>query len=590
MMEAAPTSAAARLYTRLFAWRTHFAFARLESLLLALYILVLALILPHHEPWADEAQAWVLARDNSIWQILRFRLHYEGAPALWHLILHTFQLLGGRYAAIDYLGALFATAGVAVFLRWSPFPLAVRALLPFTFFIAFQYGVIGRSYVLFPLLVFTLATLFHSRRNPAWFALVAGLLANLSFQGTTFSFCITVLFLWNRWRYRRSPAALPARQSLLPAAAVYFAFLTLAGLVAVPGPDCVLANGQQVTTGALHEALLRYPGELPGPRTPPPLPQTAQFILPPTAGSPRPHPTFLEAPGPWAAWFIFHDTPAPRTPAQDLLETTVDLLSLATWPISTSHTLALTFILVSALWLLRRRRLRLLIPWAVIMLVGEKLWIADHHAGMLFIAFLAALWIAAESPSRPPPRGPGNYERTDRTFVLLLTLVCLLQVSWLVVSARNDRRLPYDPGPETARFLLAHKEAHPEAKKIAAFGYFTVGVQPFYAANPFFNLPTAYWVWSSHADTVSNHFATLEQHPDLVVFSEDLTEPGFMRNEWAPLSPVSALSERADLDRNPIILDLRAHGYHQTQRFCGQRFTRLTSSYKLCHLIFEPTP
>ena len=35
-----------------------------------------------HEPWFDEAQAWVIARDNSLKDILFFIPHYEGHPPL----------------------------------------------------------------------------------------------------------------------------------------------------------------------------------------------------------------------------------------------------------------------------------------------------------------------------------------------------------------------------------------------------------------------------------------------------------------------------------------------------------------------------
>ena len=66
----------------LLAWRKKYGFGRVEAAVLALYAVVLAVAIPFHEPWADEAQAWVLARDSSLWEIFRYRLHYEGTPAL----------------------------------------------------------------------------------------------------------------------------------------------------------------------------------------------------------------------------------------------------------------------------------------------------------------------------------------------------------------------------------------------------------------------------------------------------------------------------------------------------------------------------
>ncbi|MBQ7782588.1 MAG: hypothetical protein IJ368_01325, partial [Oscillospiraceae bacterium] len=47
-----------------------------------------------HEPWYDEAQAWLIARDASYYDILFDIPHYEGHPPLWHLILSIPAKLG----------------------------------------------------------------------------------------------------------------------------------------------------------------------------------------------------------------------------------------------------------------------------------------------------------------------------------------------------------------------------------------------------------------------------------------------------------------------------------------------------------------
>ena len=52
---------------------------------LPLYAILLAVVLWKHEPWADEAQAWLIARDCSGVELLFQRLRYEGHPGLWYL-------------------------------------------------------------------------------------------------------------------------------------------------------------------------------------------------------------------------------------------------------------------------------------------------------------------------------------------------------------------------------------------------------------------------------------------------------------------------------------------------------------------------
>src|SRR5260370_9759338 len=51
------------------------------------YIIMLAFTVPWHEPWNDEAQAWLLSRDLSLPQLLLHGLRYESHPPLSSLIL-----------------------------------------------------------------------------------------------------------------------------------------------------------------------------------------------------------------------------------------------------------------------------------------------------------------------------------------------------------------------------------------------------------------------------------------------------------------------------------------------------------------------
>jgi hypothetical protein len=571
-------------------WRTTFGFGALETIITGVYVVVVAIAIRFHEPWSDEAQAWVIARDNSVWQILRYRLHYEGSPALWHLLVHCFQLLGGRYSLFDWFGACFAIGGVVVWLRWSPFPLPVRVLLPFTFFLQYQYAVIARGYTLFPLLAFTLCVLYRSRRNPLWFALVAGLIANLTLQGTVFSFFIVALYCIDRRQRTDAPDTAPVPR-LLPAAALYLVLLAVAGLVALPAPDQGYASGSQVAAGAMHDLLLKFPGPLPQDQHLPAPPAWATRNAPPPMPSfppepVKPKPNFRSSPGRWAVWYINHDEYdahghiKPRHFTQPLLEFCIDILTLATASIASYKLLSCGFLLVLVAWLTVRGSLRMALPWIANVFVGEALWIADHHSGMLFIALIAAAWLGIQTASRRPVP-----VLLDRFLIVLLALVCAGQIAWSVVSIRHEIYEPYDPAPETASFLLQHPHA-----RMAAFDFVAVGVQPYFKQNPFFNLPHPYWVWTTTQNANGAYASTIEQHPDIVLFSEDLLGPGFMRNDWAPLSPLASETEARDLKRNPIILDLEAHGYRQTHRFCGFRFMRFSASYETCHLIYQPGP
>ena len=52
------------------------------------------------------------------------------------------------YAGMHWVAAAIGFLGVAVLVTTSPFPRFIKLLLPFTFYLAFQYAIVARSYVL----------------------------------------------------------------------------------------------------------------------------------------------------------------------------------------------------------------------------------------------------------------------------------------------------------------------------------------------------------------------------------------------------------------------------------------------------------
>src|SRR5271157_3733077 len=131
---------------------------------LGLWIVTVAFTLRYHEKWADEAQAWLLARDLDLRTLWFHELRYEGSPGLWHTILWVAQrVFHARYDSIGYIGAVCALAGVAALLFLSPFPRPIRWLMALSYFFVYQYAVIARSYVLFPLFCLIAARQFRDR-------------------------------------------------------------------------------------------------------------------------------------------------------------------------------------------------------------------------------------------------------------------------------------------------------------------------------------------------------------------------------------------------------------------------------------------
>ena len=197
----------------------------------------------HHEPWMDEAQAWLIARDCDLGTLFSEVLRYEGHPALWYLILKAAIFFGLPYEGICLFSGAIATAGVAVLLVKSPFPKWLSASLPFTFFLGYQYAVVARSYVLLPLLLFIIAVLARSKWDrPIRWAVLLLLLANVSSHsfliasGIMFVYVVGCLLRWPRWDARM-------RWRHLAAVALYTVGALAVVVMLWPARDCTTATG-----------------------------------------------------------------------------------------------------------------------------------------------------------------------------------------------------------------------------------------------------------------------------------------------------------------------------------------------------------
>ena len=195
----------------------------LEWVTLVLYAVVLACAISYHEPWADEAQAWQLARSLSLPALFHTYLRYEGSPGLWHLLLWLLNRAHVSYSGMHWFSGLLALAGTALLVLHSPFPRYLKLALPFTYFLLFQYAVVARSYILVPCLLFLIAA--RWKKSPIVMALLLGLLANLALHAAAISAGLAIVYATERLRTGDLKKPESRRQLL-------FATLLLLGLYA----------------------------------------------------------------------------------------------------------------------------------------------------------------------------------------------------------------------------------------------------------------------------------------------------------------------------------------------------------------------
>ena len=144
----------------------------------ALYAVLTFIGALNHELWFDEAQAWVIVRDNDINGIFR-AMSYEGHPPLWYMILYIPAHLGLPCTVMPYISWVITAFAGAVIMFKAPFHVVTRTAVLFSGGFLFLNSVISRVYCLVNLLVVLIAWLYPKRKKyPVLYGLLVALLAN----------------------------------------------------------------------------------------------------------------------------------------------------------------------------------------------------------------------------------------------------------------------------------------------------------------------------------------------------------------------------------------------------------------------------
>jgi hypothetical protein len=436
----------------------------LEWVTLSLYAVVVAAAIHSHEPWADEAQAWQIARSLSLGRMFQ-ALRYEGSPGLWHLLLWFLSRLHLSYAGMRWASGLLALGGIAILLRYSPFPRWLKLLLPFTYFLLFQYAVIARSYVLVPLLLFTLATLWTKRfQQPVAVAVTLGLLANVALHAAMLSAGFAAIYALEWYWQKNNELLLPARRLSGPAL-LLCTFYAIAILTARPAKDITFPQGQSPLPPAQAHA-----NE-----------QLAQ---------------------------LRHGHSVQAIEYQFKQRLTPPLASGLILPLQ----LALLFWVVLAWALAREGKLRYLLPGVLLALFCHFVAARPWHTGLITPYFIAILWMVWPNQER----GFQDRKRYEKGVLAFFSLIVLIQIYWAAYALKFDRRHPYSPARMTAGFLKPYVDQ--DAKILETGNHFdSVAVEPYFDRKVFANQPYPFHWWSNRNLAGQNYSSLVQQRPALVL-------------------------------------------------------------------------
>lgn len=397
-----------------------------EAAAFALFCALYTVLTVFHEPWFDEAQAWQIAKCAPLRDILFELPHYEGHPPLWHLLLSVPAKLGVPFEiGLKTVAGAVAAADAYLLLFRSPLPRPARLVLPFNYFILYQYGVIARPYGLMLLALLLLSEGFPKRDKQPWrcFVLPLLLLCLTSAYGIVLSGGLALCRVRELWREkgtRRFFAELASdRRTRALGALLLLALALLAEILPRADTWVTSANGINPPAMCLLMSLLTF------------LPEC---LL--TTGS----------------WF--------RTDLTTLQYADVKLGELVP--------LVLIGILLWGLLILlsSRRALKwLLVPYLLFAVFAAAVYFGVHHLGVALLLLLFWFNILFRDEDRfeigrafaEAIRAGARDRLLLRRAALLLCGACLAApLYWTAAAAVNEVRYDYGAGRAAAAFLRAH--------------------------------------------------------------------------------------------------------------------------------------
>lgn len=392
-----------------------------EIVAFILFLLLTTFVAVFHEPWFDEAQAWLIARSASLWDLLFVIPKYEGHPPLWHLILLPLARSGIPFeVGIKSVALLISALSVGMILFRSPFPRIVRLILPFTFFYFYQYTVISRPYGLLGLGLLLAASQYRNRNTyPIRFVLSLALVCATSAYGIVLSAGIALA--WFIELARQESLRTMLQGHLKDRRAV-----GLAGLLAWAILLCVVIlpqdNTYAVSLSTTNGIGTRF---------------AYMFLVAPADA------LFYQC---FSEFGSLWNTPLPW-------ETLMPGLFIGA--------MVLLFLIVMAY--LYRKLALLLIPYALLSIFCATVYFFIHHIGIHLQFLVFWFWICLGDerneyrslPASLESIGPKGTEwaKLRSTFVLLIGFSLAASSYWSVVSSALEVKHSYGYGREMAGFI-----------------------------------------------------------------------------------------------------------------------------------------
>lgn len=428
-----------------------------DVITLIIYLLGVCTVSFFHEPWFDEAQSWAIARSGTIKEILFEIPHYEGHPPLWHLILAPFAKLGAPYElSLAAVNIFFMTLAVAVLLFKSPFPKLIRCLLPFNFFLFYQYGVISRPYCIFVLAIFLAAVCYKNRNeHPVKYLLCLALMCAVHSYGIMIAGGLCIVWLIEIFiEYKKSGKLadiLKDRRCWLMFCLLIFAMLVMAAIV----PDENVYLGGKMSSETEKKFDFSCINIL------------FCFVI------------FSDS----IITSFFNYAGVPSEIASQIPVIVVSILLVALFVTITYR---------------NKKLLTFLLPYGVLSIFGSFVYISPHHIGVITAFVIFVLWIIVDESGKvllPEYMNKISAKIGKKLKVIVKAIAflpLLIPIAWSCTSSYFDIRYPYW-FDEAADFI---KEYHLDDYKI--MGYWQQVLNGEIDDDAFWNVDEADYMWHDY--------------------------------------------------------------------------------------------
>jgi hypothetical protein len=419
-----------------------------DYLTILAFILLSLPLLVNHEPWRDEAQAWLIARDSPNLSSLIHQLGYEGTPPLWYIILYPLAKSGLPYPSMTVVHHLIMLTAVSVFILHAPFTRLQKTLFVFGYYILYEYNVIARSYSLSVLFMFLMASVYKSRlEKPLRYSLLIALLGSTNTHSLIIAIAFSMLYVFELIIEKKTSKAGTTAPLFVLVSGLFISMLVL-----LPPEDLSIKYSKwntgwslkyiasisvffnnaffpacQIKTRFWNHSLLRY----------------LKDYIP-----------FLFIIG---LILLLSST---RRCSKSIYPRGVLLLAGLLTILSLKYprvSLGAAFFLISLAYLIKQPRMLLTYTLSTtgLLLIFLLKKVGQHrHQGLIFMVFIVALWITRNSGGRSQPKNQTTTPFSPNTMEKILVVLLLLQAAASAVPFYYEIKNDFSAGWRTAGFLM----------------------------------------------------------------------------------------------------------------------------------------